>query len=548
MADTTPPPSGADTVGFGYPPPPPPAGHGFEPQPPYDGPTGSHRGLKVLVLSVVLALMVGGGAFAFYQADPFHLFRAGPQASEALPADAIFYAGVDLDPTASQKINALRFLNHFPSFRENAGLSDVNADVREALLGKAIDKLHCAGVDYEHDVKPWLGERFGIAVMPPTSADTTPVAVAIQVSDDDAATKGIAALNACDDAVSSPLDGGSSLGISFVNGFMLLSDSQPQADAYATSAGEHALADDVDFKADIGSLGDLGVATMWVDAKAAVAAYGDKLPQAGDLTSLTSSLGRYAATFRFASDHVEVEASAYSDNSVAEVGDNPVVKLPGSTVLAISASGGDQRVAQAWKTGIDEARSVDPQIDEQISQFERQTGFSLPADIETLFGHNLMLALDQQGLTADNLRAGDPSTLSFGARFTNDPAKLDALYTKLVDLIDSANGGQVDVAKKDFPDGVAIASNEAYAQRLGGLDGDLGDTDAFRSVVDDGAGQAFVMFVNVDAVKSQILEAMTRSGVSQEVIDNLRPLKAFGVSGDVQGHYQHVTMRLSVDD
>ena len=43
--------------------------------------------------------------------------RARQQAAEAIPADAVFYVGIDLDPSAEQKINALRFLNHFPAFK-----------------------------------------------------------------------------------------------------------------------------------------------------------------------------------------------------------------------------------------------------------------------------------------------------------------------------------------------------------------------------------------------------------------------------------------------
>ena len=34
----------------------------------------------------------------------------------------------------------------------------------------------------------------------------------------------------------------------------------------------------------------------------------------------------------------------------------------------------------------------------------------------------------------------------------------------------------------------------------------------------------------------------------QEAIDNLRPLKAFGMTAGADGDYQHLTIRLSVDD
>ncbi|MEJ7629784.1 MAG: DUF3352 domain-containing protein [Nocardioidaceae bacterium] len=543
MDGTTPPQGdpGASAQPWGY----GPAG----PQPPYDGQPNTTRGLRALVLSVVLTLLVGGGAFAFYQVDPFHLFRAGPQASEALPANAVFYAGLDLDPTASQKISALRFLNHFPAFRENAGLTDANADVREALVGQAIDGLHCPGVDYAHDVRPWLGERFGVAVMPAGAQGPTPVAVAVQVSDDDAARTGVEALNACDDAVSGGLPGESSaLGISFVNGYLLLAETQSQADAYARSADAHPLADDPDFMADLDSLGDLGVVTLWADIVGLVDAYGSGLTDAGQLDVLTSTVGRVAATVRFASDHVEVASSIYGDTPAVDHDDNPIVSLPDTTVFAMSESGGDQRVATAWKKSIARARSGNPAIDRQISQFAARSGLSLPADLETLLGHNVLLALDKQGLSAQALSADDLSVLNFGARFTNDPAKLGALYDKLVDLIRTETGSDIPFVRRDLEDGIAVATNDAYAARLGSLDGNLGDSDDFTSVVDDGAGKEFVMFLNFDAIKDQVMQAMEDGGVEQAVLENLRPLKAFGITAEVDGHYQHVTMRLSVDD
>jgi hypothetical protein len=336
--------------------------------------------------------------------------------------------------------------------------------------------------------------------------------------------------------------------VSFVNGYMLLAETQAQADTYARSADQHALADDPEFKADMSSLGDLGVATMWVDVAAAVHSYGDAVPQGGQLEGLTSAAGRVAATFRFASDHIEVATSVYGDTALVDHAPNPIVDLPDSTVFALSESGAGQRVASYWKKGIDQVRKGDPSIDQEISDFQTQTGLKLPTDLETLFGRNIMLALDKQGLTASSLSGNDFSRLNFGVRFTNDPAKLDALYGKVTDLIRSATGSNIPISKKDFADGIALASNDAYANTLAGLGGTLGDSDAFNSVVDDGSSQEFVMFFNFDAVKDQVLKTMSDAGVPAAAMDNLRPLKAFGITTHVDGSYQHLTMRLSVDD
>jgi hypothetical protein len=518
------------------------------PQPPYDDrPQASRRGLKVLVLTVVLTLLVGGGAFAFFVVDPFHLFRSGPQPAEAFPADAVFYAGVDLDPKASQKVDALRFLNHFPSFRDNAGLTDANADIADRVIGKAMADLDCPGVTYQDDVKPWLGERFGLAVMPRSGQDKEPVAFAIQVSDEDAARKGIEALNSCDVPLD-PTSDGSPMGIAFVHGYLLLAETQAQADAYAKSANEHSLADDADFKADLDSLGDLGVATTWVDVAGIVDTFADEIPLGSGLGEVGASLPRVAATFRFASDHIEIATSIHGKVSAVDEDPNPVVKLPDSTVFAMSESGGGQRLADTWQRSIDELRKREPSIDDEIDQFQAETGLRIPTDLETVLGRNLMVALDKQGLSADALEQGGLPALNLGVRFTNDPAKLDALYAKISDLIRSSTGSDSPLVKKDFDDGIAIATNAHYAEEIGALEGDLGDSDAFRSVVPDGTGQEFVAFLNFDAIKPLILQQMREDSESADTIANVQPVKAFGITVDVDGDYAHFTMRMSVDD
>ncbi|MGI8700983.1 MAG: DUF3352 domain-containing protein [Nocardioidaceae bacterium] len=563
MAGSTPPPGTPDPPDRPVPPPPTydwvagPGGGPGEPATPgsdADGqretPQQDRRGARpapvVLVLALVLALAVGGGAFAFFTVDPFHLFRPGPQAAEGLPADAVLYAGVDLDPTAVQKIDALRFLNHFPGFRDNAGVTDSNADVRRVLGTKLIDSMGCSDLDYGHDVEPWIGQRFGYALMPSTPDERHPFAVAVQVSDEDAAREAIAALESC--GAGQPQPGvPQDAGVAFANGYLVLSQTQRDADAYASAAREHSLADDPKFSADVDSLGDAGVATMWVDVLALVSDL-DSGSALGDVSDLTSAAQRVAATVRFGSDHVEVATSVFGDTPAVDHGDNPVVHLPDSTVFAVSESGAAERLARAWSTSIADARARNVDVDKQIADFETKSGLSLPGDLETILGHNIMVALDGEGLTADALAGGDPSSINAGARFTNDPEKLDAVYDRLLGLVDSEVDQAMPFVKKDVSDGLVIATNEGYADKLGALDGTLGESDVFRSVVDDGAGQEFVLFFDFAAIREQVISSLRESGAPAEVIDNLLPVRAFGMTGNVEGDYVHTTIRVSVDD
>jgi hypothetical protein len=159
-----------------------------------------------------------------------------------------------------------------------------------------------------------------------------------------------------------------------------------------------------------------------------------------------------------------------------------------------------------------------------------------------------MVAVDKDGLGS---LMGGGSQINAGFRFTGDREKLSDLYSRVVAVLHSATGEQAPFSKQDFDRGLAIASNDAYARRLAQLGGSLGDSENFQSVVDDGADQQFVLFFNWDLVEDEILTSM-ESGFgmdpeAQKIADNLRPLRAFGISGQVDGDYGVTHVVVSVD-
>ena len=108
-------------------------------------------------------------------------------------------------------------------------------------------------------------------------------------------------------------------------------------------------------------------------------------------------------------------------------------------------------------------------------------------------------------------------------------------------------GAEMPFSKKDAEDGIVIASNDEYAGTLADLDGNLGDSDAFRSVIDDAASQQAVAFFNWDSIEPAIIESMESSGASASVIENVRALQAFGWSAGVDGDYATSSFQMSVD-
>ena len=72
-------------------------------QPPSGG--GGRRGALVAAAAVAVVAVVGVGGWAVAQ-----LFAGGSAPASAVPSSAIGYVSLDLDPSASQKIEAVKIL------------------------------------------------------------------------------------------------------------------------------------------------------------------------------------------------------------------------------------------------------------------------------------------------------------------------------------------------------------------------------------------------------------------------------------------------------
>jgi hypothetical protein len=391
--------------------------------------------------------------------------------------------------------------------------------------------------------------------MPGDGGEPEPIVV-IETTDVGAAGDAFDALEAC----ARDSGSGDQFGYAFSGDYALLASSQELAKKYADSADKASLADDGDFAADMDALGDLGVATAWADVAGLIDAFGPR-SLAGDLSGgadagavldlLKARAQRAAATFRFSSDHADIVTAVRADLPHSDVGENQIVNLPDSTVFAMSVSGGGDALAASWDDIIAAQRQLDRRIDDEIAQFEDKTGLNVPDDLETLLGDNLLVAIDQDGLSAATLNSSDPGQLNAGVRFTGDAAKLSDLYDRIVGLLDPSIGGSVPFSREDFDKGLAIATNDSYAGKLADLDGNLADSQNFQSVVDDAANKQFVMFFNWDLVEDEILQTLRGydglGGGMQKVADNLEPLRAFGLTSGLDGDYIVSELTVSVD-
>jgi hypothetical protein len=118
----------------------------------------------VIALTTFLALMAGVVVVGYLLV----FAAAADRASRAVPASASLYGTLYLQPSAGQKMNLAALLGHVPGLADAASLDTKLHEIAGRLLAQA-------GLDYEGDLRPWLGNQLAVAVEPdgtdPAAAD-----------------------------------------------------------------------------------------------------------------------------------------------------------------------------------------------------------------------------------------------------------------------------------------------------------------------------------------------------------------------------------------
>ena len=460
------------------------------------------RGWLIAAISAIFVVILGGGGvWAFSQ-----LSGGGTQPQEVLPGNAIAYVRLDLDPAANQKVALLAIGRKFPGIKDSLSDDDPRKALFEAIKGESPD---LSKVDYAKDVEPWLGERAGVAVLPPTANGKDPgVAAAVQVKDEAAARDGIAKLAAGDD-----------YGLAFRDGYAILAETQAAADGYAKAAP---LSRNTQFSDDTAAVGEPGVMSFWMN----LGKLADVAGAAGTAgpTFLESIKGtRFAGALRFDSDYAELTGiTRGGPPSPIKAQPVKIAELPATTAGAMSFSGLGDGFATQWPK-IQQAAEASPEgqtVTKSLEQFQQIYGISVPDDIVTLLGQSLTIALDQEGL--------DAQQPNVGAVLTTDPVKAQAIVTKLEGIL-AGSGAPLRLATKPGDGQLVVASTQAYADKLG-TKGTLGDSESFKLAVPDADAATYAMYVDLDK-----LEPLYLSGLKGEEKANVQVLRAIGLSGNYAG-------------
>ncbi|GAA4595493.1 hypothetical protein GCM10023194_65120 [Planotetraspora phitsanulokensis] len=477
---------------------------------PDNAPAKRGRGWLIAAVSALFVLILGGGGvWAFSQ-----LNGGGTQPQDVLPGNAIAYVRLDLDPAANQKVALLAIGRKFPGIKDSLSDDDPRKALFEAIKGDSPD---LSKVDYAKDVEPWLGDRAGLAVLPPGGKGKEPgVAAAVQVKDEAAARDGIAKLAAGDD-----------YGLAFRDGYAILAQTQAEADGYAKAA---TLSQNAEFGGDTAAVGEPGVMSFWVNIGKMLEATGST--QGLDTSMLQSITGtRFAGALRFDDDYAEL-AGITRGGKPTQIDAQPVkiAELPASTVGAVSLSGLGDGFAKQWPV-IQKAAQANPDgqvFTKSLEQFQQLYGISIPDDVVTLLGKSLTIALDQEGL--------DAQQPNVGAVLTTDPVKAQGIVAKLQGVL-AGSGAPVQLAIKPGDGQLVVASTQAYADKLG-TKGTLGDSESFKLAIPEADKATYAMYVDLDK-----LEPLYLDGLKGEEKANLQVLRAVGLSGSYAGSTE-MTLRI----
>ena len=509
-----------------------------QPQP---EPKRSSRGIIAVVASVVVVVLVAAGGFAAWR----FFAGGGPRPAEVLPASTFALVTVDLNPSGGQKVEAIKTLRKFPTFRDEVGLKP-DSDPLKRIFEEVQKDGTCKDLDYDRDIKSWVGQRLGVGGV---EIDDKPVPVAaLQVSDADNARSGFARLAKCADDEGLRLDVDRRLHRDQRHHGARQGDRRLREAVPAL--GERRLPE-VDRRGrwprdhehvprppgGRRGLQGPGPGPRWPDGRPGRRAGEEDLAKA--LTAYKGFQGA-AASLRFADGGIELSAAGGGGKATqgkATVGDH-VAAMPSDTALLLAIAIPPRAFDALGKSNASGSGS---------DLLGSMLGIDFPADLKTLLGKSISISLGGDA-PADLDSIDGPGDLSLGALVNGDPDQIDAVIAKL-EKSAGTTLSDLEVTKKSKDGKVAIASNEKYADQLLGK-GSLSDDEGFKDAVPHAEDAQMVAYADFDGDWGKALLKTVRDGGNKddaEIADNLEVLRALGASVWTDGDVTHGQLRLSLD-
>lgn len=547
---------------------------------------GKRRTAIIVIVAVLVATVLGSGAFAAYKV----FFAGGPQPAEALPASTVAILSIDLNPSAGQKIEAIKTIRKFPALRKNLGL-DTEDDLRRYIFEKGLGGTDCEDLDYDKAMKPWIGKRAAFAAVDLGDKFPAP-AVVLQISDQNEAKDAFEEIVEC-------ADFGSDFGFAVGEDYLVASDSAAHAEQILQDGQKRSLSEDAMYQRWTEEAGDQGVLNFYVAKKASeylaealeelgesfAGGFGAKVAEEsssreGDLVSeelegdpgLSRSTAPraedcegdpfgaakdqlenfegLAGTVRFADGGMELSLASSGIEQLesdATVGDK-VSRLPGNTTLVAALGvpeGYAEQMVSAFSCGFGPGSGGDRDF---LAEAERETGLALPEDLVTLLGSAITISVG--GDAPDSGDDLSPENTHLGVVLHGNADEVKDLIPK----IEGALGfplEEIPIRVVNTDSKVVLSPSEEYANALL-ADGALGDSASFKDAVPNADRATGILYVDFDSEWRQTLvELIEEMGGSADdarsAEENLEPLKSFGLSSWTEGGTSHLLLKLATD-
>lgn len=482
------------------------------------------------------------------------------RAAGITPATAVAFLSVNLDPSIEQKRNLLSLARRFPDAPD-----EVRGEFEDARDGLLAEMLADTGLDFERDVKPWLGNEVAVAVLPGPADGDEPLFVALVESDDDDKAK--AALD------KAARDEGFEGSYRIIDDFAVISAAEDDEgekaalDQIAAQAGKDdgGLAEAEAFTDVVDELAGDRLVLGWMNFKRLEELMGGAAGAGGLIEPFT----RAAANADGVAFDLHVEKAAIVLQGVAAAkaegnGEQPELtrSLPAATLAALTLFNVRAGAAQALEGLAQFAGDF-------LYGFEDQTGLDLEDDLLSWMGGEMVVAVGpvrEGGSFPDLALVVEPTDK---ARAEQAIGKIRAaLSDQGFELDEREVGGTpayvvpqpmfegVQPAMGLFEDRFILATSPQYVEELVDASGaKLADTDAYVNVLADGSGENTTMqlVVLIDPIREAIerfvlTDPGDRADYEAEVKPNLEPLSAFGIVARQDGDFGKVTVKLSFDD
>jgi hypothetical protein len=459
-------------------------------------------GLAVIAIGVSAVLVAGvGTAVAVGQA-----IGGGQQPEDVLPKNVVALAKIDLAPSLGQRKAVYDLSRKFDNV-DVKSVETLKDDLLESLFENSGTDL-----DYNNDIKPWLGDRVGIGAIPDASEDHIGPVAAVQYTDKAKATR---TLNAARKDSADP-----AFAFAFSGDYVIVADTQTDADKYA-AADDH-LADKATYTHAIDALEGDQIVTGWVDVKGVYEA----LPaDERDQVKIDGTpAGSFVVGANADSNYLEVVGKAvdvgdslkqYGASSFSNgKGHNLIATMPVESTFALELTGLGDLLTKAY----DSVAKEDwfGAVNESASEY----GIRLPDDLRTVFGSDVGVGVF--GNLNDNPRV-------VGHVLTERPDEAIKILTKIPTPEDTPPFALEKESSNSYFIGTD-AGAIALARK-----GTLGDSAPFKRALPDAKDAGFALYVSI--------------GRAAQLIDShpswLDHLEAFGMTAN--GSSGEFRIRLTVN-